>query len=140
MITRKRVLITGGGGQLATDLATAFPSMDTIVLKRGQLDVSRKADVHAAIQHQQHSVALALWCVCPFARCLRFSPLSGAQSTVHTTMNLPSQRGHARVACGVWRMKPQSRNRQGRQQQKTRGSDSGGTNTGDKAKKPKVLA
>ena len=58
MITRKRVLITGGGGQLATDLATAFPSMVTIVLKRGQLDVSRKADVHAAIQHYKPNVII----------------------------------------------------------------------------------
>ena len=58
MITRKRVLITGGGGQLATDLATAFPSMDTIVLKRSQLDVSRKADVHAAIQHYKPNVII----------------------------------------------------------------------------------
>ena len=58
MSTRKRVLITGGGGQLATDLATAFPSMDTIVLKRGQLDVSRKADVHAVIQHYKPNVII----------------------------------------------------------------------------------
>ena len=58
MSTRKKVLITGGGGQLATDLATAFPSMDTIVLNRGQLDVSRKADVHAAIQHYKPNVII----------------------------------------------------------------------------------
>ena len=58
MSTRKKVLITGGGGQLATDLATAFPSMDTIVMNRGQLDVSRKADVHAAIQHYKPNVII----------------------------------------------------------------------------------
>ncbi len=55
-----RVLVTGAGGQLGHDLLRAFASDDVVGLTRAQLDVTREADVVAAVRdHRPHVVVHA---------------------------------------------------------------------------------
>ncbi|MDG2112142.1 MAG: dTDP-4-dehydrorhamnose reductase [Actinomycetota bacterium] len=50
MSADRRVLITGGGGQLATDLRTVFTGPATALVDRAQLDVCDRAAVLAAVR------------------------------------------------------------------------------------------
>lgn len=50
MTAHRKVLITGGNGQLATDLADVFAEHDLTVLDRSSLDVSSRLAVHEAVQ------------------------------------------------------------------------------------------
>ena len=45
----KRTLVTGGSGQLATDLARVFEASDVTVLDRAALDVTDRSAVHDAV-------------------------------------------------------------------------------------------
>lgn len=46
----RRILLTGGGGQLATDLREEFAADDLTVLDRQRLDVSDRLAVHEAVR------------------------------------------------------------------------------------------
>lgn len=48
-----KVVITGAGGQLGHDLQAAFGDDDVVALRRGQLDVTREAEVLAAVRHHR---------------------------------------------------------------------------------------
>lgn len=58
MSNRQKVLITGGHGQLATDLAQVFNKADAVALSHEQLDVSQLHDVEAALQHYKPNMVI----------------------------------------------------------------------------------
>jgi dTDP-4-dehydrorhamnose reductase len=49
-VTRKRVLVAGGGGMLGRDLAAALASRDATILTRAQLDITDPDAVEAAVE------------------------------------------------------------------------------------------
>lgn len=58
MTTKQKVLITGGDGQLSTDLARAFESPDLIVLSRSALDITRPHEVQKVISYYKPDVVI----------------------------------------------------------------------------------
>ena len=58
MSSQQQVLITGGQGQLATDLIQAFNSSDTVALSHQQLDITQRSDVEAALRHYKPDVVI----------------------------------------------------------------------------------
>ena len=58
MTTKQKVLITGGDGQLSTDLARAFESPDLIVLSRSALDITRPHEVQNVISYYKPDVVI----------------------------------------------------------------------------------
>ncbi|MED5542157.1 MAG: sugar nucleotide-binding protein, partial [Actinomycetota bacterium] len=63
MTAEPQVLITGGGGQLSKDLAQVFDASETLVLSRGELDISRAEVVDSAMLHYRPDVIInaAAW-------------------------------------------------------------------------------
>ncbi len=63
MTAEPQVLITGGGGQLSKDLAQVFDASETLVLSRGELDISRAEAVDSAMLHYRPDVIInaAAW-------------------------------------------------------------------------------
>lgn len=63
MTVEPQVLITGGGGQLSKDLAQVFDTSETLVLSRGELDISRAEAVDLAMLHYRPDVIInaAAW-------------------------------------------------------------------------------
>ena len=58
MSSHQQVLITGGQGQLATDLIQVFNSSDTVALSHQQLDITQRSDVEAALRHYKPDVVI----------------------------------------------------------------------------------
>ena len=58
MTGRHRVLITGGHGQLSTDLIQVFDPADTIALNHETLDISKAQEVEAALLHYKPEVVI----------------------------------------------------------------------------------
>ena len=58
MSSQQQVLITGGQGQLATDLIQVFNSSDTVALSHQQLDITQRSDVEAALRHYKPDVVI----------------------------------------------------------------------------------
>tara|TARA_Y100001960_G_C14667427_1_gene824072 strand:- start:471 stop:1322 length:852 start_codon:yes stop_codon:yes gene_type:complete len=56
--SQQQVLITGGQGQLATDLIQVFNSSDTVALSHQQLDITQRSDVEAALLHYKPDVVI----------------------------------------------------------------------------------
>ena len=63
MSTEFKVLITGGHGQLATDLALTFDAADTLVLSREDLDISRPEAVDSIMLRYRPEIVIntAAW-------------------------------------------------------------------------------
>ncbi len=63
MSTEFKVLITGGHGQLATDLALTFDEADTLVLSREDLDISRPEAVDSIMLRYRPEIVIntAAW-------------------------------------------------------------------------------
>ena len=58
MSSHQQVLITGGQGQLATDLIRVFNSSDTVALSHQQLDITQRSDVEAVLRHYKPDVVI----------------------------------------------------------------------------------
>ncbi|MBG02007.1 MAG: dTDP-4-dehydrorhamnose reductase [Acidimicrobiaceae bacterium] len=58
MSKQQKVLITGGQGQLATDLIQVFNSSDTVALSHQQLDITQPTDVETALRHHKPNVVI----------------------------------------------------------------------------------
>ena len=58
MSSQQQVLITGGQGQLATDLIQVFNSSDTVALSHQQLDITQRSDVEAVLRHYKPDVVI----------------------------------------------------------------------------------
>ena len=58
MSKHQQVLITGGQGQLATDLVQVFNGSDTVALSHQQLDITQQSDVEAALRHYKPDVVI----------------------------------------------------------------------------------
>ncbi|MEE3140025.1 MAG: NAD(P)-dependent oxidoreductase, partial [Actinomycetota bacterium] len=63
MSTEFKVVITGGHGQLATDLALTFDAADTLVLSREDLDISRPEAVDSIMLRYRPEIVIntAAW-------------------------------------------------------------------------------
>ena len=63
MSAEPKVLITGGLGQLSTDLAHVFDASETLVLSRDELDVSNREAVESVLLHHRPEVVInaAAW-------------------------------------------------------------------------------
>ncbi|HAX06030.1 MAG TPA: dTDP-4-dehydrorhamnose reductase [Acidimicrobiaceae bacterium] len=58
MTAKHKILITGGNGQLSTDLAQVFESRDLVVLTREDLDISQPHQVQEALLHHKPEVVI----------------------------------------------------------------------------------
>lgn len=56
MTARRRILLTGAGGQLGHDLRATFAAADLLACDRGALDVADRAAVLSAVEHHRPEV------------------------------------------------------------------------------------